>query len=73
MPHSLTKKCPAKNIFVNNKIFCLIGPPLLQNEFRVGMDMGKKEMAAQKNEKKRKKELFCSSHAACSYRGWQQD
>ncbi len=46
---------------------------MLLNEFRAGLDMGKKEMVAQKRLKEREKELFCSTHAVFSYCGWQQD
>ncbi len=34
---------------------------MLQNEFRAGMDMGKKGMAAQKTEKERKRGVLCLS------------
>ncbi len=49
---------PSKFFFVQNKIFCFIGPPLLQSEFRAGMDMGKKDMAAQKMKKEKKRAFF---------------
>ncbi len=52
-PHSLTKKCTAKKIFFKkNKLFSFIRPTLLQNEFRAGMDMGKKRWLLKKTEKK---------------------
>ncbi len=53
MPHCLTKKCPAKNIFFLlflKKSF--IGPPLPLNEFRAGMNMGKKRWLLQKKIKR---------------------
>ncbi len=54
MPHSFTKKCSAKKLYFK-KIFCFIGPSLLQNEFRAGMDMGKRNGCSKKTEKERKK------------------
>ncbi len=44
------------------------------NEFRMGMDMGKKRWLLQKKtEKEIEKELFCAIDAVFSYSGWQQD
>ncbi len=57
IPHSLSKKCPAKK---RKKI---IDPPLLLNEFRAGMDMGKKRWLLKKKQKKReKKSCFFAQH-----------
>ncbi len=57
MPQILTKKCPTKNVFFKRNIF-FIGPPLPLNEFRVGMDMGKKMAAPKKLKKREKKSCF---------------
>ncbi len=72
MPHILTKKCPPKKQWpFFKKIFLLAPLPL--NEFRAGMDMGKKRWLLQKTEKEKEKELFCATHTVFSYGGWQQD
>ncbi len=54
MPHILTKKCPTKKLcpFLQNIYF--FWPPLLLNEFRAGMDMGKKDGCSKKKKRERR-------------------